>query len=1253
MSPPTRRRMKRAFLLSATIAGASSSSIISEKSSSSSSSSSSSLQHLRGRDDVPSTFQPQHQLYQRQHRQRALQEPNPDNRYCGTNWQTAHDSCDTPCPSAKDEDCGPGMYCFGYVDCTPPEPLVEEPVLPIASTVSAAALPNEAPVLPPSDYTPSAVAAPTPSTPAATPTIPSSIASLPLAPSEPTTPAPFTIPVPTPNTLPNPNSFYCGYGYESALAECYYACPSGKNEECPGGRTCHGWLSCNQAPEDPALFNTCGSSWADASTKCATRCFLGGDDTCPQGETCFGNVVECRDKLPALTAVDVGQAEPTYTQEEMDAMMAEEEAKKAEEAAMSDPNNWWCGTSWSNMLETCSKRCQTDDDCAVSSWEKGTCYKTAGGPENCSTPGVPVKEASVPGSKWCGSTWNDMLETCSAQCEADEDCEGGKTCWDAPGTCQWIGVPVKEVSDKATLWCGLSFDDAAVSCHKACPSENDEDCPEGMSCFAGSACTEEGVPVVRENYRCGATWDDAAEKCGVECQKDEDCTVENGAAEGDICFADVECVKDQAGAASGMICVKNWETSQDECPTANACETDDDCESGKLCMWIDCVATNDKSGNETSPGTTTPGTLPGCSAEVQKCANGQFVARAPELNCDFYPCPEDSGSTPPAAQALTEGNYTSESMVENSEQAFESSDGQANDVAEWGTIPLTFQSPKCQGECTMCQGDCNSDDDCADGLKCFSRGSGEVTAVPGCISGGEGDLAGMDYCYSPESPPTTTTTTTTTTTIVITTTTTTTEPAELMTADIASFSAPELTFARECSAEYPCNSCEGDCDDDSHCASGLLCFSRVQGSVLFVPGCVGVGIAGMDYCYDPSAPIILPTTAIATTTAPMQEELSGCSAEVRACPGTSVLVYQNPANNCEFDPCPGESATSSASSSSTSTETPDVTSSTTFAVTTSTEATSAEGSNPEGLTTEYTSTPVANTQVANIEAASMQVASTPAGSTQVTSTSGASTVAAATTCDTLCLDVLPSSFCPTEFDGLSNCLNINIGQICEGGGECATDDSLNNCQTFDIYVRVECGGDTPSQGYLMKNPSAAQGDVTTQSPTTTLTPVGDSNSTVGNTTETYVDENHDENTTLTVPDNYTSASDSTAPTAAPSLSIVLNGTLQEITTVDFSNTTLGTVDSSYNVASAAASFTYDRSPTDSGAYTPNEPTTEYSQVEYNQTDTVSNLAFNPYSKDGGWDLDGYFTPDLRSAAMMNSRRSVILLGALAAFVVIM
>ena len=80
----------------------------------------------------------------------------------------------------------------------------------------------------------------------------SSISTKQSSPSKSYTP-PFIIPPPTANTLPNPNSYYCGYGWESANNECYHACPSGTSEECPGGRECHGGLTCTPATLNPAV----------------------------------------------------------------------------------------------------------------------------------------------------------------------------------------------------------------------------------------------------------------------------------------------------------------------------------------------------------------------------------------------------------------------------------------------------------------------------------------------------------------------------------------------------------------------------------------------------------------------------------------------------------------------------------------------------------------------------------------------------------------------------------------------------------------------------------------------------------------------------------------------------------------------------------------------------------------------------------------------------------------------------------------
>ena len=637
--------------------------------------------------------------------------------------------------------------------------------------------------------------------------MPAYIASLPIRPSEPSTPPPFTLPKPTPNTLANPTSNYCGYGWESAVAECYHACPSGLDTECPGGRTCHSWLNCQQAQIDPAIYNVCGNSWSHAASTCSTRCYLGNDDDCPTGQSCFGGVSSCEGNanLPELTAEDVGLIPKSYTLEEIAILLDEEIQRERDEVAMSNPNNWWCGTSYNNMLETCTKRCTTDEDCKPNSWSEGYCFKTPGGPNDCKTPGVPAKEPVPEGSRWCGITWNDMLETCSSQCETNDDCSNyGGTCWEAPNTCQYIGVPVKEKSDISTLWCGQNYNDAMTKCHKACPGETDDECPDGMSCFSGSSCTKEGEEVIREGYKCGTSWQHASDTCGKECQSDDDCS------SNEECFADVVCASELINT-SGSYCGASWGVTSSDC--SNACTEDDDCPNSQWCFWVDCDLTSEAnqfmvSGNAVmkEQSSQTQFQQPekveevvSCNAEVKRCPNGQFVGRAQQLNCDFYPCPAPAPGSE-SSSGGDSGGGTATAQQEDSPVAAlsssggTSSSGSGTDLSGWGSKPLAHAcSSDGAGNCGLCQGDCNSDDDCQDGLECFSRGQGEMTSVPGCISGGEGDKPGMDYCYTPFQPTTTTTSTTTTST------TTTTKQQ---------YTPGNLDYKRECTAQEPCGMCE-------------------------------------------------------------------------------------------------------------------------------------------------------------------------------------------------------------------------------------------------------------------------------------------------------------------------------------------------------------------------------------------------------------------------------------------------------------
>jgi hypothetical protein len=116
-------------------------------------------------------------------------------------------------------------------------------------------------------------------------------------------------------------------------------------------------------------------------------------------------------------------------------------------------------------------------------------------------------------------------------------------------------------------------------------------------------------------------------------------------------------------------------------------------------------------------------------------------------------------------------------------------------------------------KCSKCQGDCDSDSDCAAGLKCYQRSGNEI--VPGCQQHGLSKKS--DYCYEPG-------------------------------VEIENIGGHDY-----CTTSRKCNRCQGDCDKDSECAAGLKCLQR-SGNKQLVPGCPTKGLlSNWDYCYNPKA----------------------------------------------------------------------------------------------------------------------------------------------------------------------------------------------------------------------------------------------------------------------------------------------------------------------------------------------------------------------------------------------------------------
>lgn len=115
----------------------------------------------------------------------------------------------------------------------------------------------------------------------------------------------------------------------------------------------------------------------------------------------------------------------------------------------------------------------------------------------------------------------------------------------------------------------------------------------------------------------------------------------------------------------------------------------------------------------------------------------------------------------------------------------------------------------------VCHGDCDIDADCAVGLYCYQRSSNSGF-VPGCEGSTDGD---NDYCISTIKP----------------------ISSSVYLSDVGDNGVPGDAF--------PLQECQGDCDGDSDCAPGLLCLDRT--GIQPIPGCLGDGTSGKDYCYVP------------------------------------------------------------------------------------------------------------------------------------------------------------------------------------------------------------------------------------------------------------------------------------------------------------------------------------------------------------------------------------------------------------------
>lgn len=157
-----------------------------------------------------------------------------------------------------------------------------------------------------------------------------------------------------------------------------------------------------------------------------------------------------------------------------------------------------------------------------------------------------------------------------------------------------------------------------------------------------------------------------------------------------------------------------------------------------------------------------------CAMDVSACLDGSYVGRDALNDCQFFPCP-DSGVEPsmaptptPTAQptpeptpaatmpdptplptlSVTDEPTATGTPAGEDESTTAPASTQTETVSsEPKALQLISNNDASSGLLQVCQGDCDSDSDCREGLKCFQRYNRE--SVPGCVGLG---VYGADYC---------------------------------------------------------------------------------------------------------------------------------------------------------------------------------------------------------------------------------------------------------------------------------------------------------------------------------------------------------------------------------------------------------------------------------------------------------------------------------------------------------------------------
>ena len=420
----------------------------------------------------------------------------------------------------------------------------------------------------------------------------------------------------------NPNNRFCSeFWHEpSWTGPCGYPCPSGDDLDCPDGQKCfvnfdscvdqglevNGWqgsdMTVMSAGAGGAVVNTdrwCGLNFDDMASKCAVSCPNGTDEECPGSEKCFADAPCGPDPTtaptvylaPTISPKPSISAHPTASPTTPPPTTARPTSTPTIDP---NPNNSYCKAAWD---AECGRPCPrgTPEVCDFGHY----CFQHQ---TDCKAEAeAAAANEATGGTKWCGTSFDDMSNRCHQECPGgtDEECPTGEKCF-ADSQCGTAGttadIEAKLEDLKGKLWCGRSYKHLVEECPQQCPDGTDEECGDGMTCFNMSeeetSCTTEGKGirprVDPKNLWCGNSWIHMLENCPKPCPEGSDEECGNGMTCFDMSNEELICeyigygVKEKDDPEK-RFCGDTYEKMHQGCPKRCRSGSNDECPGSMNC----------------------------------------------------------------------------------------------------------------------------------------------------------------------------------------------------------------------------------------------------------------------------------------------------------------------------------------------------------------------------------------------------------------------------------------------------------------------------------------------------------------------------------------------------------------------------------------------------------------------------------------------------------------------------------------------